>query len=381
MLMNWDITDEEKLLRQSAVNYFREKLPINHLRKMRDSQDQVGFHRENWKEMAELGWTGILIPEEFGGMDFGFRGLGLIMEAAGRHLSSTPLLSTALCASRVILQEGSHEQRQKLLPAIAAGEWIIAVAHDEGHQHGSRPLTTTALSHGSRFTLKGQKSLVLDLGCADQILVLARTTKNSQGEEGLSWFLVDVKSPGLGVETFRLVDGRPASRLNFQNVELGQDSLLGTLGSAGASYEKMRQAAAGSLAAEMLGSSMAAFEMTLAYLKERKQFGVAIGSFQALQHRMANLYSELEVSKSIVHRSLCALDAQDPQMVLYTSLAKAKLSELFQKIAAEAIQLHGGIGMTDEHSIGFFLKRSRISAELFGNAGFHRDRYASAMNF
>jgi alkylation response protein AidB-like acyl-CoA dehydrogenase len=372
-MMNWDMTDEEKLLKTSAANFFREKMSINHLRRVRDTNDPQGFPREAWKEMAELGWTGILIDEAHGGLNFGFRGLGLILEAAGRHLAATPLLSTVAGASRLVQKIGSSDQKESLLPAIAAGDSIVALAHDESSQH-SRQIGTTATAKGSGFVLNGRKSLVLDAALADQILVLARTDK------GLGWFLLPQNTKGLAWENFRLIDGRPAAHLTLNQVELPASARLGS-GDARDSYEDVCNAGAVCLAAEMLGAASAAFEMTLAYLKERKQFGVPIGSFQALQHRMANLYCELEVSRSVVQRACAALDENHPQATQFASLAKGKLNDVFHTVAAEAIQLHGGIGMTDEHNIGFFLKRSRINSELFGNASFHRDRYARAGEF
>jgi alkylation response protein AidB-like acyl-CoA dehydrogenase len=373
-MMKWDMTDEEKMLRVSATNFFREKMPISHLRRVRDSQDPLGFPREAWQEMASLGWTGILIDEEHGGLNFGFRGLGLILEAAGRQLAATPLLSTVAGASRLVQKWGTPEQKERLLPAMAAGETIIALAHDEGQHHG-QDISTHARLQGSDYILQGHKSLVLDAALADQVLLLART------DQGLAWFLVPQNTPGLQWEHFRLIDGRPAAHLKIQKLLVPASARIGSKLDAMASYEDLRDAGAASLAAEMLGAASAAFEMTLAYLKERKQFGVPIGSFQALQHRMANLYCELEVSRSVVQRALAALDENHSKSSMYASLAKAKLSDVFHAVATEAIQLHGGIGMTDEHNIGFFLKRSRIATELFGNASFHRDRYARAMEF
>lgn len=372
--MNWDLSDEEKLLRASAADYFIEKFPVGQLRRMRDTQDAAGFSRDTWREMANLGWTGILISEDFGGTDFGFRGLGLVLEAAGRQLAATPLLSTVAGAGHLIQKCGSAEQKESFLPAIASGDMIVALAHDEGPHHGN--LVESIASHqGSQYRLIGRKTLVLDAAVADYILVLARD------RAGLSWFLVPTQSPGLRWEHFRLIDGRPAAHLNLESVVVEAGALLGPAGEASDSYEDLRNAGAISLAAEMLGGANAAFEMTLAYLKERRQFGVPIGSFQALQHRMANLYCELEVSRSIVQRSLAAMDENHPQIATFASLAKGKLSELFHAVTTEAIQLHGGIGMTDEHNIGFYLKRSRINDELFGNANFHRDRYARSLDF
>jgi alkylation response protein AidB-like acyl-CoA dehydrogenase len=373
-MMNWDMTDEEKLLKVSAANFFREKMPINHLRRIRDTNDPLGFPREAWQEMASLGWTGILIDEDHGGLNFGFRGLGLILEAAGRQLAATPLLSTVAGASRLLQKSATLEQKETLLPAIAAGETIIALAHDEGQHHG-QDISAHATLQGGKYVIQGRKSLVLDAALADQILVLART------DQGLGWFLVPQKTQGLQWEHFRLVDGRPAAHLGLQRVEVPASARIGAMKDATASYEDLRNACAVSLATEMLGAASAAFEMTLAYLKERKQFGVAIGTFQALQHRMANLYCELEVSRSVVQRALAALDEDHAKITLFASLAKGKLNDVMHAVATESIQLHGGIGMTDEHNIGFFLKRSRIYNELFGNASFHRDRYAKALEF
>jgi acyl-CoA dehydrogenase len=296
------------------------------------------------------------------------------LEAAGRQLAATPLLSTVAGASRLLQKFASVEQKETILPAIAAGETIIALAHDEGQHHG-QDISTHATLQGSKYILQGRKSLVLDAALADQILVLART------DQGLAWFLVPQKTKGLQWEHFRLIDGRPAANLGLQRVELPASARIGTAADAAAAYEDLCNAGAVSLAAEMFGAASAAFEMTLAYLKERKQFGVAIGSFQALQHRMANLYCELEVSRSVVQRALAALDDNHPKTTLFASLAKGKLNDVLHAVATESIQLHGGIGMTDEHNIGFYLKRSRIYSELFGNASFHRNRYARAWEF
>lgn len=380
MSMQWEISDEEKLLKQSADEFFREKLPVNSLRIMRDKNDQRSFAPEIFQEMAELGWTSIFVSEEFGGLGLGLRGMSVVLEAAGRQLSPVPLLSYALCAPAVLLEAGTAEQKQSLLPDLAAGMLKIAVAHEEGNQSLRTKLSTLASRDGEGFILRGQKSMVLDGEGADKLLVLARTRVDADGE-GLSWFLLDRKAQGIGLKTFRMVDGRLGCQLSLDGVRAGFEDMIGYEGRAGESYQKMIDAAAIGLAAEMFGSAQRAFEMTLAYLKERRQFGVVIGSFQALQHRMAQMYCELELCRGTVQRAAAAFDARESQASAFASLAKAKLSEVFQLVSREGIQLHGGIGMTDEHDIGFYLKRSRISAELFGSAGYHRERYARLLDF
>ncbi|MCX6130260.1 MAG: acyl-CoA/acyl-ACP dehydrogenase [Proteobacteria bacterium] len=379
--MNWQTSDEEKLLKQSAEEFFREKLPVNSLRYMRDSNEASGYSKEAWKEMAELGWTGILIPEEFGGLDFGLRGLSHVLEAAGRTLSPSPLLSTVVCASTLINEIGNPAQKKAILPEIASGKRLVALAAEEGLHHGQSEVTTQAMRHGEAYRLQGQKRLVFDGAAADTFLVLARSRPNTTGKDGLSWFLVDSKAKGVHVKTFRMVDGRLGANLSLENLEVTADALLGAEAQGGASYRRVEDAGAIAVAAESLGSASAAFDMTLAYLKERKQFGVLIGSFQALQHRMAQMFVELEVSRAAVQKAADSFDKRSQDTSLLASLVKAKLSDVFHNISLEAVQLHGGIGMTDEHPIGFYLKRSRISAEVFGNSRYHRDRYAKLSDY
>jgi alkylation response protein AidB-like acyl-CoA dehydrogenase len=380
--MNWNWTDEEKLLKQSAQEFFREKMPIEVLRYIRDQRIEKGYLEDKWQAMVELGWTGILIPEEYGGLAFGYRGMGTILEEAGRTLAPSPLLSTVVCASSIIRDLADHEQKSEILPAIAEGKRLIAIAHDEHDRHRGCHVETQASRSGEGYVINGRKTMVIDGPAADQFIVLARTSsQDAQSSSGLSCFLVDRSQSGLTVRDLRMIDGLPCSQLDLDQVFVEGKSLLGREGQAWPAFSFMMDAACCALAAEMFGGASQAFEMTLSYLKERKQFGVIIGSFQALQHRMAQMYSELEVCRSIVQRALSALDDNDSKRSLYASLAKAKVSEVYQHVAKEAIQLHGGIGMTDEHNIGLFLKRSRITAEWFGNPSFHRDRYASLLEF
>jgi len=380
--MNWDVTDEARLLKQSAEEFFREKLPLQVLRHIRDSKNEKGYLPNIWQEMVELGWAGILIPEQFGGLDFGYHGIGTIMEAAGRSLAPSPLLSTVVCVSTLIRELADKEQKAALLPAIVSGETTFAVAHEESNHHNDSYIACSATRSGEGFLLNGDKKMVINGHSADKLLVIARSHGDKPNSiDGLSCFLVDPLQQGVTIERFLMVDGLPSCHLTLRDVQVDARALLGEEGGAWHGYEFMLDAARSSLAAEMFGSAAEAFAMTLAYLKERQQFGLAIGSFQALQHRMANMYSELELCRAVVQRALKALDDKDSKRAVFASLAKAKVSEVYQLVAREAVQLHGGIGMTDEHNIGFFLKRSRIAGELFGNPAFHRDRYASLLEF
>jgi alkylation response protein AidB-like acyl-CoA dehydrogenase len=375
--MLWELSDEEKLLRTAAEDFFKKKMPINLLRELRaDPSRYPSLMRELWQEMAHMGWSGILIPETYGGLAFGYRGLGIIMEAAGRTLAPTPLLASVACAGALIETLGDATQKQELLPALAEGRSLMTVAHEESERFGSGVFKTRATREREGYKLQGEKAMVIDGSIADGFLVLAALPAGGQ-----AWFTVDRREAGVQLKTFQLLDGRPACQLILNQVHVSARARLGGEMARETAQDRLLDSASVCLSAEMLGAAAEAFQMTLGYLKQRVQFGVPIGSFQALQHRMAQMYSELELCQTVVQRALTALDRGEAQKSALASLAKAKTAEVFQHVAREAIQLHGGIGMTDEHNIGFYLKRARIDAEWFGSPAFHRDRYARLHGF
>lgn len=368
------LSEEARMVRDSALDFFRERSPISALRKLRDNNDPVGFSRDLWRQMAELGWTGFLVSEDDGGSAFGMMGLAQVMEAAGRTLAATPLLSTALLGASLLSLAGSAEQRDAYVPPLLAGEHIFALALEEGSRHAPGRIAVTAERDGSGWRLNGQKSFVLDGHVADTLIVAARTS-----ERGISLFLV----PGGSAARSRLImlDSRNAALVRFDNVRVAGDALLGPAdGGAGVLDIVLDRARAG-LAAEMLGSANEAFDRTLQYLKDRKQFGVAIGSFQALKHRAAAMFCEVEMTRSAVLAANSALDQNANDAAALVSLAKGKANETLYLCGNEGVQMHGGIGMTDEHEIGFFIKRSRVAQASFGDSGFCRDRYAGLMGF
>jgi alkylation response protein AidB-like acyl-CoA dehydrogenase len=375
--MQWEWSDEEKMLRTAAEDFFRKKVPVNFLREVRSDPNRYpDLIRELWQDMAKMGWSGILIPEAYGGLAFGFRGLGMIMEAAGHTLAPTPLLASVACAGSLIETIGLDSQKQEMLPALAEGRTLLTVAHEEGDRFGSKSCKARATPEREGYKLQGEKTMVIDGTLVDGFLVLANLPTGDQ-----AWFLVARRDDGLELKPFQLLDGRPACKLSLRDVRVPAQSRLGGEAADGTAQDLLLDSASACLSAEMFGAAREAFQMTLAYLKQRVQFGVPIGSFQALQHRMAQMYSELELCQTVVQRALTALDQRDPQRSAWASLAKAKTAEVFQHVAREAIQLHGGIGMTDEHPIGFFLKRARINTEWYGSPAFHRDRYARLHGF
>lgn len=370
------LNEEQTMLKESAAGFLAQNATISHLRELRDSQNEQGFDASVWKEMADMGWAGIAIPEQFGGLGYGYTGLGLVLEQVGRNLSSSPLESTVLVAASLVLELGSAAQKEALLPSIAAGESIVSLALQEGTHHAPAQTAMTASMEGDSYVLNGSKVLVLDAVSADSFIVIARSTGSAGDQTGLSAFVVDAKSTGVTVDRRMLVDSRSAGAVTFENVSVSEGNLLGKPGEAWAGLSRSLDIANIGLASELLGLSTEAFERTVAYLKERKQFGQVIGTFQGLQHRAAELFAELELGRSIVLKALHAIDDNDEQLPKIASAAKAKLSEIAQRATNEAVQMHGGIGMTDEHEIGFFIKRARVAQHCFGDYNYHLDRFA-----
>ncbi|HVJ54804.1 MAG TPA: acyl-CoA dehydrogenase family protein [Aliidongia sp.] len=375
------LSSDAQLVKDTALDFFKAKSPIAALRKLRDDQDPTGFSRSLWREMAELGWAGFLVPESYGGSEFGYLGLGLVMEAAGRSLAASPLLSTALLGAGALTLAGSEAQKSRYLPALVAGELLTALALEEGPHHAPYRIAAKAERVGDGWRLSGEKRFVLDGHVADLLIVAARTSGAPGSRDGITLFLVAGDAPGLSRTRTIMVDSRNAANLRLDGVELGADAVLGTADGGGAVLDQLLDRARIGLAAEMLGSAAEAFERTVQYLKERKQFGVLIGTFQALKHRAAEMFCELELTRSAVLAALIALDETPEEVPQLASLAKAKAGDTFFLVGNEGVQMHGGIGMTDEHEIGFFLKRARVAQASFGDAPFHRDRYASLLGY
>jgi alkylation response protein AidB-like acyl-CoA dehydrogenase len=368
------LSEEQTMLRDAARDFLGERASVSHLRELRDSGNLDGFSRELWAEMTDLGWTAILVPEDYGGLGYGYTGLGLVLEEAGRTLTPSPLLGTALTAAAALNLAGTKAQCAAVLPGIASGERILSLACDETSRHRPGQIATEAVTQAEGYRLTGHKTAVIDGHAADTFIVSAWTGG------GLSLFLVPADATGVTVERYALLDTHAAANVRFDRVELGADALLGAFDKGQDLLDRILDIARIGAAAELLGLAQEVFARTVDYLKERKQFGVPIGSFQALQHRAAKLHAEIEMCKSVVLKALQLLDAGAAdvadQLAEMASLAKAKLSTTAHLAATEAIQMHGGIGMTDDFDIGFFLKRCRILETLYGDRYFHLDRYA-----
>jgi len=375
------LNEEQRLLRDTARDFLADAAPVAALRKLRDEHDALGYSPELWRQMAELGWPSIILPEAHGGLDFGFLGLGVVLEECGRTLAASPLFATAVVAASALLLGGSESQKTRFLPAIAAGELTLALALEESHHHRPTHISTTLQAEGDGFVLSGAKTFVLDGHSADQLIVVARSAGAENASEGLTLLLVERNAPGVHCQRTIMVDSRNAANLRFDRVKVGAEALLGQPGRGWDVLAPVLDRGRIAMAAEMMGCALEAFERTVAYLKERRQFGVPIGSFQALQHRAAQIQADIELSRSVLWQALSAVDEAPDQVPLLASLAKARLNELVKRVTNEAVQMHGGIGVTDELEIGFFLKRARVAMQVFGDTGFHRDRYATLSGY
>ncbi len=369
------LTEEQSLLRDSARGFISEKAPVAHLRKLRDDRDATGFSRDLWKGFAEMGFAGLLVPEAFGGSALGCVEAGVVLEEIGRNLMPSPFLSTAVLAASALARGGNAEQQAAYLPRIADGSLIAALAVDEGAKHRPHNIAMQAARAGNGFRLNGAKALVVDGHVADLLIVAART------EGGLTLFLVDPKAKQVAVERTVMVDAHNAARVTFDNVEVSADAVLGEVDRGDALLEAVLNVGRGAVAAEMVGLSEEVFGRTVTYLKERKQFGKLIGEFQALQHRAAQLYIDIEITRAATLKALQALDHDAAKAAHAVSVAKARAGSTATRAVQEGVQMHGGMGMTDQFDIGLFMKRARVCQELFGDDNFHAERLAEARQY
>ena len=375
------LTEEQSMLRDSARGLIGDKAPVSHLRGLRDSKDATGFSRELWKAFAEMGFSGLLVPENFGGSGLGCVEAGVVMEEIGRTLMPSPFLATAVLAASALSRGGSDAQKAAHLPKIADGSLLAALAIDEGAKHRPLQIKLQAVRSGNGFRLSGAKAFVVDGHTADLLIVAARTGGAAGERNGLTLFLVDPKAKGIAVERTAMVDSHNAARIEFDNVEVNADSVLGEVDQGGALLEGVLNIGRGVVASEMVGLSEEVFGRTVTYLKERKQFGKLIGEFQALQHRAAELYIDIEITRATVLKALQTLDGDFDKAGAAVAVAKARAGSTATLAVQEGVQMHGGMGMTDQFDIGFFMKRARVCEELFGDASYHTEQLARARGY
>ncbi|MFC5326962.1 acyl-CoA dehydrogenase family protein [Bradyrhizobium oligotrophicum] len=375
------LTEEQSMLRDSARGLISDHASVSHLRQLRDTRDDTGFSRQLWATFAEMGFAGLLVPEEHGGSGLGAVEAGVIMEEIGRTLMPSPFLATAVLSASALARAGSAGQKSEYLPKIASGALLSALALDEGAKH--RPLHTAlqAVRSGNGFRLSGAKAMVVDGHVADLLLVVARSAGTPGERDGLTLFLVDPKAKGVAIERTIMVDAHNAARIRFDDVEVTADHVLGEVDGGAAVLSSVLDLGRGAVASEMVGLSEEVFGRTVAYLKERKQFGKAIGEFQALQHRAAHLYIEIEITRAAVLKALQAIDADPAKAAAAVAVAKARAGTTATLAVQEGVQMHGGMGMTDQFDIGFFMKRARVCEELLGDANYHAAQLAQLRGY
>lgn len=361
--------DDQVMLKDSVAPFIADNAPVAHLRKLRDAKDETGFSRELWASFTEMGLPGILVPEAHGGLGMGHAEAGIVLEEIGRNLTPSPFLSTSVGAVAALAKAGGT-QAARWLPAIAAGEAIAALAIDEGAKHRPERVATTATRSGNGFRLDGKKSFVLHGHVADLMLVAA------QSDDGVTLFAVPKDSAGVTADPRRLVDSSLASHMTLDGVMVDADAVVGEVGQGQAVLDALLAATRTGASAELIGVGQGAMDMTVDYLKARKQFGKLIGEFQALQHRAAHLYTDIEITRAAVLKALQALDADLDKAGAAVAVAKARAGTTTTLAVQEGVQMHGGVGMTDEFDIGLFMKRARVCQELFGDSNFHADALA-----
>jgi alkylation response protein AidB-like acyl-CoA dehydrogenase len=373
------LSDDQRLIEDTAREFLREEGSIaRQLRHWRDTGCSDGFGTALWKQFGELGLTGICIPESAGGAGMGAVEAGLVLEEIGRNLTPSPFLTTAVAAVRAL---NGSAQAERWFPGILAGDTVAALAVDEGKHHAPQNVALEAKRSGNGFALSGAKQFVVHGASADLILVAARTGGSSGETDGITLFAVEKDAAGLEVENVTLADSSKAARLTLDNVQLDADAVVGEVDHGWAPLSRALNAGRAGAAAELVGVAAGASEMTFDYLKQRKQFGRLIGEFQALQHRAAHLYGEIEIARAAALKAAELLDSGDPRAELMVSVAKAKAGRSAALAVQEGVQMHGGIGMTDEHDIGLYMKREAVLGALFGSPRFHADRVAELSGY
>lgn len=376
------LTDEQKMLEQSARNFVKKASPVTRMREIRNDPGLPGYDKAVFKQMAKLDWTAILFPEALGGMGMGMADMVVVMEAIGSSLVPEPLLPSVIMAGQALALGANDALTNEWLEPIIETEKVLALAYQEkGGRFDPASVKTTAEKTADGYTLSGEKCQVQGGWCADAYIVSARTSGQSGDRSGITLFLVPGETPGVTSARQHRIDSKNTALLRLEKVQVPEANILGSLDRGVEILDPVIETATVALCGEMLGGMSAAFERTITYLKEREQFDVVIGTFQALKHRAARMFMEIELARSAVMAAARAMDEADPQTGALISVAKARCSDAYVLVANEAVQMYGGIGMTDEEDVGLYMKHARATELTFGDAAFHRDRFASIRGY
>lgn len=378
--MDFGLNEEQEMLKTMARDFFTNECPKTHVKEMMD--DEKGYSPELWKKMAELGFLGLVIPEEYGGTGGNFIDLMVLMQEMGRAVLPSPFISTVLLAGIPLLAAGTEEQKKEFLPKIAAGDVILALALSEPNGDlGADAIEIEAVAEGNDYIINGTKLFVLDAAAANHILCATRTKRTKDPEEGITLFLIDAKADGVHVTSLKTMDEtRKQCEVLFKNVKVPAKSMVGELHQGWPILKKTLNQATAMLCGEMVGGLDTVMEMTLDYAKQRIQFGVPIGSFQAIKHKFADMLIQVEYARSLTYYAAWTVDQDIPDSPVAVSTAKSWCGDAYKHVTNEGVQIHGGIGFTWDHDMHLYFKRARFSDTAFGDSTYHRELIAQSLN-
>jgi alkylation response protein AidB-like acyl-CoA dehydrogenase len=376
-IMDFGFSEQQDMLRASARQFLEHECPPDAVRRLSD--DPQGYSPDLWQKMAELGWMGLVLPEAYGGSGLRFVDLAIIMEEMGRVLLPAPFFSSIALGALTLLEAGGEEQRQQMLPRLARGEAKVCVALLEADgRYDPRGIGLRASIRGNRATLNGTKLFVTDAHVADYVICVARTRGGRNPESGISLFVLDMTSPGIACTPLTSIDQtRRLCEVSFARVNVSLDAMLGGRDTAWPVLQRALDKATVALCAEMVGGAQKAMEMCIDYGKTRVQFGRQIGAFQAVKHKIADMKVWVENAKSVVYYAAWAVDSNIAEASRAASMAKAYCSEMYTRVTADGVQVHGGLGFTWDHNMHLYFKRAKSSEVLLGNATWHRERTAA----
>ena len=369
--MDLDLTEEQEMLRSTARDFLTKECPKSLVRELED--DEKGYSPELWRKMAELGWMGLVLPEEYDGMDMGFMDLIILVQEMGRNIVPGPFFSSVLLGSLPILFAGTNEQKKEFLPKVACGETIMTMALTEPNaRYDAAGVTVKASAQGDGFVINGTKLFIENAHIADYLVCVTRTREGSSGEDGITLFLVDAKSPGIKCEVMPTIADDKLCEVVFENVTVPKRNMLGEIDNGWHIVAKTSQHATIAKCAEMVGGAEAALDMTIAYVKERVQYGKPIGSFQAIQHYCANMWTSVNASRNLMYKTAWKL-AEELPATEDVAITKGWINESYKFVTERAVQCHGAIGLTRDHDLGLYYRRAKAAELFLGDTDFQRE--------
>jgi alkylation response protein AidB-like acyl-CoA dehydrogenase len=374
--MDLGLSEQQDLLKNAARDFLEKEAPEKHVREMED--DEKGYSPELWKKMAELGWQGLIIPEQYGGQGFEFLDLIVLVEEFGRALVPGPFIPTGVGGAIALLEAGSDAQKQQYLPKIASGEHIWTLAFTEpSARFDAEGVELQAKADGAGYVLNGTKLFIRDAHVADYMTVVART--GGKGEDGITLFIVDAKSPGISHTVLKTIASDKQCEVKFENVKVSKDNVLGAPGKGWEIFERIAKKGTVIECAYLVGLAQKDFEISVQYAKDRIQFGRPIGSFQAIQHKAADMVTDVDGARFIMYKAAWSVQENTPEADMDVHMAKAWCSEATRRVVAHGQQIHGGIGFTKEYIVQLYFRRQKASELAWGDADFHREHVAELL--